>query len=146
MYWDDTNHSKTWMHSSRMRTVRNSSHLPGSCAWFGLGEDWSGWVSALGGCPLWGCLVRRVSAPGEGGGIPSCTDRCNERCKNITFADGKLCCECSIHNNDSSLVLSATPGNLSLTMSLVTLIPRAAFSTKSSPSTLITGHNEVGPR
>ena len=63
------------MHSSRMRTVRNSSRLgrrgcvlPGDvCSWGGL------------------------SAPG-GGGIPACTeadtlpvDRMTDTCKNITF-------------------------------------------------------------
>ena len=50
------------MYSSRMRTVCNSSRLPGRCAWFGGGGGlvW-GWVSALGGAWLEGSLI-----PGEG--------------------------------------------------------------------------------
>ena len=68
---------KTRMHSSRMRTVRNSSGLlAGGGAWSVGG----GGVSALEGC-----LVL-------GGGIPACTEtdppvnRMTDRCKNITLA------------------------------------------------------------
>ena len=95
------------MHSSRMRTVRNSSRLPGGA--------WSG------GCLLWGmpgsggCLVcegllwggawsggEGVSAPGrswgvcsQGVGIPACTDAdppvniITDRCKT---QHSQLCC------------------------------------------------------
>ena len=82
------NHEKkcTRMHSSRMRTVRNSSRLlPEGSAPGGEG------VSALG--RLWGAVCSRgVCSQGVGGGIPACTEadppvnRMTNRCKNITFA------------------------------------------------------------
>ena len=97
-------HYLTRMHSSRMRTIRNSSHLPGVSApkggcllpggLPGLGVPgpggsapgglvWGGLV--LGGCLLWGGLL-------WGCGIPTYTEadppvnRMTDRCKNITFA------------------------------------------------------------
>ena len=81
------------MHSSRMRTVRNSSRL------LGWGCLLLGWVSATGGCLLpGGCLFQGgacsggvCSWAGGGGDIPACTEAdpiCGQtdRCKNITFA------------------------------------------------------------
>ena len=50
---------RTRMHSSRIRTVHNSSHLLGGCLV-------PGGCLLLGGCLLWGCLVPGVSAPGGG--------------------------------------------------------------------------------
>ena len=74
------------MHSSRMRAVRNSSHLPGR------GVSAPGGVPAPGGCLVWGL--------GGGGGLlpggvvsqhalrqtPPPLNRMTDRYKNITFA------------------------------------------------------------
>ena len=76
----------TRMHSSGMRTVRNSSRLlGGGCLFPGWGVSaLGGACSQGGGCLLWGGLL-------QGGGIPACTEAdppCGQtdRCKNITFA------------------------------------------------------------
>ena len=79
------------MHSSRIRTVRNSSHLGGMSA-PGEGGAWSG------GCLLWeGCLVQGGGnlllegcllpggclvwgVPGPGGGFPACTEQTPPTC------------------------------------------------------------------
>ena len=101
------------MHSSRMRTVRSSSHLPpgggepgpGGCAWsrvvpgprggrclvWGVGVPGPGGVPSPGGVPgPVGCLVPG-GAWSQGGVIPACTEADTprgqtDRCKNITFA------------------------------------------------------------
>ena len=53
-----------------------------------------------------------VCSLGRGGGIPACTDRCNDMCKNITFATSlRTVNYVVIHNSDFSVVLSARPGN-----------------------------------
>ena len=67
------------MHSSTMRTVRNSSRPRGG------GEG--AWSQGKGGAWSGGCLVRGCLLPGDG--IPACTpeaDRQTDRCNNITFA------------------------------------------------------------
>ena len=88
----------TRMHSSRMRTVLNSSRLLGVCMLPGGGACSRG-VPAPGGLPAPGGACSRggvcskgkgVPAPGEGGGISACTDSdppCGQThtCKNITF-------------------------------------------------------------
>ena len=82
---------KTRMHSSRMRTVRNSSRLlvgggvcfrgvPGPRGCLLLGGVYSGGCLILGGGGVWsrGVCSGGVSAPGAlllgGGGIPACTE------------------------------------------------------------------------
>ena len=62
-------------HSSRMRTVRSSSRLPGG-----------------GGCPPEGCLPRGCVSQHARRQTPLWTEWLTDRCKNITFpsfADGK---------------------------------------------------------
>ena len=84
-------HSKTRMHSSRMRSVHSSGCISGGCTW-SRGCTWS----QGGGVPgLWGLYLARGGAPSPGGCLllggvylvryfPPCGQ--THACKNITFA------------------------------------------------------------
>ena len=105
----------TRMHSSRMRTVRNSSRLqggggwctclggggyliPGGCTWSQGGVPGLGGVYLVSGVNLaWGCTWSRGVVPARGctwsRGVylprypPPWTEWLTDRCKNITFAN-----------------------------------------------------------
>ena len=77
---------QTRMHSSRMRTVRCSSRMPGGCLPRGAKVYPSG-------CLPMGCLPTGVSASGGGGctpPLPPWTEFLTHGCENITFPQLRL--------------------------------------------------------